>query len=103
MPPALVTDEGIIANKIAGLPDPRAMKAMAVAVAAMAANEILLGKLQFRNAGEASKVARDFVAMAKDLDFDSEQESLIAAETAEDRKESLAAFRMRALENLDNG
>lgn len=99
----VVTDEGKIAAEIKSLPDPREFQQIAAAVAAKAAKDILLGNLPFKSAGEASKVARDFAAIAKDFSFDIERESIVAAETAEDRKDALAAFRARALENLDNG
>lgn len=97
----VLTDEGKIANEIKALPDPREFQQIAAAVAAKAAKDILLGNLPFKSAGEASKVARDFAAIAKDFSFDIERESIVAAETAEDRKDALAAFRARALENLD--
>ena len=97
------TDEGKIANEIASLPSPSEMQKIAAAVAAKAAKDILLGNLPFKSAGEASKVARDFAAIAKDFTWDDERESLLASETAEDRKESLAAFRARALKNVADG
>lgn len=91
-----------MAAAISNLPTPGEMQQIAAAVAAAAAREILLGKLQFKSAGEASKVARDFAAIAKDFSWDDERESLAKADTAEDRKESLAAFRQRAQEQLKN-
>lgn len=99
----LQTDEAKIAAEIATLPTPGEMQQIAAAVAAKAAKDILLGNLTFKSAGEASKVARDFAAIAKDFTWDDERETILAAETAEDRKESLAAFRARAIKNLDNG
>lgn len=98
-----VTDEGKIAAAISSLPTPGEMQQIAAAVAAAAARDILLGKLQFKSAGEASKVARDFAAIAKDFTWDDERESLLKADTAEDRKESLEEFRKRAQERLTGG
>lgn len=95
-----ITDEGKISAAISSLPTPSEMQQIAAAVAAKAAKDILLGKLEFKSAGEASKVARDFAAIAKDFTWDDERESLLKADTAEDRKESLAAFKARAQEQL---
>jgi hypothetical protein len=97
------TEEAKIAAEIANLPTPAEMQQIAAAVAAKAAKDILLGVLPFKNAGEASKVARDFAHIAKEFSWDDERETIMAAETAEDRKESLAAFKARALEALENG
>lgn len=98
-----ITEEGKIAAAISNVPSAMEMKQIAAAVAAAAARDILLGKLPFKNAGEASKVARDFAAIAKDFDFEAERELLAKADTAEDRKEGLAAFRQRAQERLKDG
>ena len=99
---AIVTEEGKIAAEIANLPTPAEMQQISAAVAAKAAKDILLGVLPFKSAGEASKVARDFAAIAKDFSWDDERESLAKADTEEDRKDSLAAFRARAQEQLKN-
>lgn len=95
-----ITDEGKIAAAVSGLPTPGEMQQLAAAVAAAAARDILLGKLQFKSAGEASKVARDFAAIAKDFTWDDERELMVKADTEEDRKEGLAAFRARAQERM---
>lgn len=97
-----ITDEGKIAAAVSAVPSPKEMKQIAAAVAASAARDIILGKLPFKSAGEASKVARDFAAIAKDFDFDDEAEVLARADTEEDRKDGLAAFRQRAQERMKN-
>lgn len=97
--PAL-TDEGKVAAAISSIPTPTEMKQIAAAVAASAARDIILGRLPFKSAGEASKVARDFAAIAKDFDWDDERELLASADSADDRKEGLAAFRARAQERM---
>lgn len=94
------TEEGQVAAVMANLPSPDGLRKMAAGIAAKAAQDILLGKLTFRSASEASKVARDFAAIAKDLDWHDERAEVIAAETAEDRKDSFESFRKRAQEAL---
>lgn len=96
----IYTDESKIAAEMQTLPSPREMQKLAALVAARAAKDILLGRLEFRNAGEASKVARDFAAIAKDFTWDDEAERLLQADSAEDRKDSLLSFRQRAQEAL---
>lgn len=96
-----ITDEGKVKAALEGLPTPGEMQQIAAAVAAHAAKEILLGKLPYKSAGEASKVARDFAAIAKDFTWDDERESLAKADTAEDRQAALADFRQRAQEKLN--
>lgn len=99
--PIVRTEEGKIANELASLPSPAEMQAIAAAVAAKAAKDILLGRLEFKSAGEASKVARDFAHIASTFTWDDEREKIAAADTAEDRKDALAAFRARALEQMN--
>lgn len=95
-----ITDEGKISAAIAGIPSPNEMQQIAAAVASKAAKDILLGNLPFKSAGEASKVARDFAAIAKDFSWDDERELIVKADTEEDRRDGLAAFRARAQERL---
>lgn len=103
LPPskALVTDEARIAAQVSRLPTPVEVKQMAAAVVVQAAREIILGKLEFKSAGEASKVARDFVAIAKDLEWDDEAEAMKKAETQEDRAAAFEEFRKRAQERMN--
>lgn len=104
LPPskALVTDEGRIAAQLANLPPADQLQKMAAAVVVQAARDIVLGKLQFRSAGEASKVARDFVAIAKEMVLDSDPDGALT-ETADDRKELFEALRKKAQEKLSGG
>lgn len=97
---ALVTDEARIAAQVANLPTPSEVQKMAAAVVVQAARDIVLGKLPFKSAGEASKVARDFVAIAKDMAWDDEAEAMKKAETQEDRQAAFEEFRKRAQQNL---
>jgi len=96
---AVVTEEGKVANEVAAnLPGDGELKRLVAAMAGKVAKDILLGVLPFKSAGEASKVVRDFAAVAKDLEgFDDVAEQLLAVETESDRKEGLQAFRAKAL------
>lgn len=89
-----------IAAATANLPTVQDMQKMVAAVVDRAAREIVSGKLPFRSAQEASKVARDFVAIAKDLNWDTNVEELKKAESDEDRKAAFEEFRKRAQKNL---
>ena len=97
----LVTDEAKIKALVSALPSKHEMKQISAAVAAHSARLILLGVLPFKSAGEASKVARDFAAIAKDLDFDMETEEQRKAESREDALDQLEYFRQKAQEKLD--
>lgn len=100
---ALVTDEARMAAAVSRTPSPDEMKQIAAAVAAHSARLILLGTLPFKSAGEASKVARDFVALAKDLDWDSDADARKKVETKEDALAQLEDFRAKAQKELGNG
>lgn len=96
---AIVTEEGKVAAEVASnLPGDGELKRLVAAMAGKVAKDILLGVLPFKSAGEASKVVRDFAAVAKDLEgFDDVAEQLLSVESESDRKDGLLAFREKAL------
>lgn len=97
---ALEADERQLAQEIATLPAKEDMAEIVLAMTAKVAKDILLGKLPFRNAGEASKVARDFAAIAKDMGWNDEPDRGMKTDSAEDRKDAFMEIRKRAQEAL---
>lgn len=101
-PGSIEESEEALAHELATLPEKEEMQEIVLAITAKVAKDILVGKLPFRNAGEASKVARDFAAIAKDMGWADAPNKEMKSDTAEDRKDSFAEIRKRAQEALKN-
>lgn len=99
----VASDEAVIANKLANLPSEEEVKQWIGLAVVESIKPIVLGQLPFRNAGEASKVARDLVALAKDLGWSGADDEIKKAESAEDRADLFESFRKKAQEKLGNG
>jgi hypothetical protein len=87
----LIPSEDIVKIQVDNLPTANELQRQIAAVVVHSIRQILNGKLKFRSAGEAAKVARDFVGIAKDLQWAEEADTIANARTQEER---LEAFRM---------
>lgn len=91
----LTTEESVIKRATERLPSQQEFNQWIGAVVVDAARQILTNKLPYKSAGEASKVARDFVAIAKDLNWDQEAKDMQKA-SPEDRDAMFRKFVKKA-------
>lgn len=99
-----ISDEAVLARKLQNLPDPIEAKQWIALGIIESVKQITMGNLPFRNAGEASKVARDLAAVAKDLGFlEAEKDEQKKAESDVDRKDAFEMFRKKANKALGEG
>lgn len=93
-------EEAMIASAVDNLPSVAEAKGMIAAVVTAAARDIVLGKVTWKDAKEASTVARNFVAIAKDLEWGHEAKEMAKAESDEERKAAFELFRQQAHQNM---
>lgn len=97
----IVPDEGKLPNLVKALPTPSEAKQWIAVAVIEAVKPIALGSLPFKSAGEAAKVARDLVALAKDIDWPVDDMSDLVSGDKDDRIALFQAFRAKAEEKLD--
>lgn len=97
---AIVPEDDLIKLKTENLPTLDEFKRWVAAVVVESSRQILTGRLRFKSAGEAARVARDFVAISRDLDWSDEADHLANARTPEERLDALAEFKVRAQTRL---
>lgn len=93
---AIVDPKDVIAHRIEHLPTQAELNRQIAGVVSMAIQDILTGKIKFKSAGEAARVTRDLVGVAKDLNLLNAEAAASKATTPEERTAMLQKIREEA-------
>lgn len=96
----MVDPDDLVATQVANLPSSLEVNKMIAAVLAKSLREILTGKLAFKSAGEAARVTKDYVAIARDLNLLGAEAAVAKASTDEERKEAFEELKAAAQKRI---
>lgn len=96
----LTTEESLIKSKLSTIPSEEEIQQMLGALVVDGIRQILLGRVEYKSAGEISRVARDYMAIAQSLKWDQEADYLKNAHSDEERLDAFKAIKRAAAGRL---